>query len=169
MFSPASAIFTSIVTILVSFAGILKRFTAWMNFKSQFQSDDLPQALKEIKIASNLQVLWQYLWIWHLQVNTFIKYWVNTREYYHNTYEYCHNTCEYWAGEYTLSDWGHQVTEVTRWLKYKNWWHLPTLADSYWQLLTLTDKLLILACTYIHLMTRTNNENMKLRKRGDKK
>ena len=29
----------------------------------------------------------------HLQVNTFFKYWLNTRDYYHNT-------CKYWAGEY---------------------------------------------------------------------
>ena len=57
MWSPASAIFMSIVTILVSFEAILKRFTRFtvrINFKSQFQSDDLPQALKYIKIASKL-------------------------------------------------------------------------------------------------------------------
>ena len=52
MWSPASAIFTSIVTILVSFEAILKRFSIRINFKSQFQSNDLPQALKDIKIAS---------------------------------------------------------------------------------------------------------------------
>ena len=54
MWSPASAIFASIVTILVSFDAILKRFTVIINFKSQFQSNDLPQALKYIKIASKL-------------------------------------------------------------------------------------------------------------------
>ena len=54
MWSPASAIFTSIVTILVSFEAILKMFTVSINFKSQFQSNDLPQALKHIKIASKL-------------------------------------------------------------------------------------------------------------------
>ena len=48
------------------------------------------------KLLQNLQGLWQYSWILHLQVTTFFKHWVNTREYYHNT-------CEYWAGEYTLS------------------------------------------------------------------
>ena len=52
MWSPASAIFASIVTILVSFEAILKRFSVRINFKSQFQSNDLPQALKYIKIAS---------------------------------------------------------------------------------------------------------------------
>ena len=55
MWSPASAIFTSIVTILVSFEAILKRFTRFtvrINFKSQFQSIDPPQALRYIKIAS---------------------------------------------------------------------------------------------------------------------
>ena len=52
MWSPASAIFTSIVTILVDFEAILKRFTVTINFKSQFQSNDLPQPLKYIKIAS---------------------------------------------------------------------------------------------------------------------
>ena len=44
----------SIVTILVSFEAILKRFSVRINFKSQFQSNDLPQALKDIKIASKL-------------------------------------------------------------------------------------------------------------------
>ena len=53
------------------------------------------------KILQNLQVLWQYSWILHLQVNTFFKYLLNTREYYHNTYKYCHNACEYWVGECT--------------------------------------------------------------------
>ena len=55
------------------------------------------------KLLRNLQVLWQYSRVLHLQVNIFFKYWLNTRKYYPKTYEYCHNTCEYWAGEYTLS------------------------------------------------------------------
>ena len=63
-------------------------------------------------MLQNLQVLWQYLRILHLQVNTFFKYWVNT-------YEYCHNTCEYWAGEYTLS---FRVTTI--W-KGKLWFGSP--------------------------------------------
>ena len=54
MWSPASAIFGSIVTIFVSFEAILKRFSVTINFKSQFQSNDLPQALKYNKIASKL-------------------------------------------------------------------------------------------------------------------
>ena len=54
MCSPASAIFASIVTILVSFEAILKRFSVRINFKSQFQNNDLPQTLKFIKIASKL-------------------------------------------------------------------------------------------------------------------
>ena len=54
MYSPASAIFASIVTILVSFEAILKRFCGRINFKSQFQSNDLPHALKNIKITSRL-------------------------------------------------------------------------------------------------------------------
>ena len=54
MWSPASAIFASIVTILVSFEAILKMFTVSINFKSQFQSNDPVQALKYIKIASKL-------------------------------------------------------------------------------------------------------------------
>ena len=57
MWLPASAIFMSIVTILVSFEAILKKFSERISFKSQFQSNDLPQALKYIKIASNLQLL----------------------------------------------------------------------------------------------------------------
>ena len=54
MCSPASVILVSIVTILVSFEAILKRFSVGINFKSQFQSNDLRQALKYIKIASKL-------------------------------------------------------------------------------------------------------------------
>ena len=54
MCSPSSAILASIVTILASFEAILKRFSVRINFKSQFQSNDLPQALKYIKIASKL-------------------------------------------------------------------------------------------------------------------
>ena len=78
----------------------------------------------------NLQVMWQYLLILHLQVYTFFKYWPNTCEYYLNTYEYCHNTCKYWVGEYTLirltysrgciplASRGHGITRRSRWT---NW------------------------------------------------
>ena len=51
---PASAIFASIDTILVSFEAFLKRCSVRINFKSQFQSNYIPQALKYIKIASKL-------------------------------------------------------------------------------------------------------------------
>ena len=54
MCSCASVILASIATILVSFEAILKMFSVRINFKSQFQSNDLPQALKYIKIASKL-------------------------------------------------------------------------------------------------------------------
>ena len=54
MCSPASVILASIVTILVIFEAILKIFSVRINFKIQFQSSDLPQALKHIKIASKL-------------------------------------------------------------------------------------------------------------------
>ena len=54
MWSPASAIFASIVTMLVSFEAILKRLFVRVNSKSKFQSNDLPQALKYITIASKL-------------------------------------------------------------------------------------------------------------------
>ena len=54
MCSLASAIFASVVTILVTFEAILKRFSVRINFKSKFQSNELPQALKYIKIASKL-------------------------------------------------------------------------------------------------------------------
>ena len=54
MWSPASAIFASIVIIPVSFEAILKRFSIRINFKSQFQINNLPQALKYIKIALKL-------------------------------------------------------------------------------------------------------------------
>ena len=54
MWSPASATFVSISTILVSFEAILERFSVRINFKSQFQSNDLPQAFKCNKIALKL-------------------------------------------------------------------------------------------------------------------
>ena len=81
MCSPASVKIASIVTILVSFEALFKIFSVRINFKSQFQSNDLPQALKYIKIASKLksivtilakivlagehifQVLGQYSWV----------------------------------------------------------------------------------------------------------
>ena len=46
--------FASIVTLLVSFEAILKRFSVTINFNSQFQSNALPQALKYITITSKL-------------------------------------------------------------------------------------------------------------------
>ena len=54
MWSPASAILASIVTILVSFEAILKRFSVRINFTSKFESNHLPQALRNFKIASKL-------------------------------------------------------------------------------------------------------------------
>ena len=54
MWSPASAILGSIVTILVIFEAILKWFSVRFNFKSQFQSNDLPQAFRYIKNALKL-------------------------------------------------------------------------------------------------------------------
>ena len=54
MCSSASVIIASIVTILVNIKAILKIFSVRINFKSQFQSNDLPQALKYIKTASKL-------------------------------------------------------------------------------------------------------------------
>ena len=54
MFSPASVILASIVTILVSFEAILMRFSVTIALKTQFQSNDLPQTLNHIKISSKL-------------------------------------------------------------------------------------------------------------------
>ena len=90
---PASAIIMSIATILVSFEAILKRFSVRINYKSQFQSNDLPQALKYIKIASKLTSIVTILANIGLAGEHIFKYWLNTREYYHITHEYCHNTC----------------------------------------------------------------------------
>ena len=39
-----TVILTSIVTILISYEAIWKRFSVRIIFKSQFQSNDLPQA-----------------------------------------------------------------------------------------------------------------------------
>ena len=95
MLSPASAIFADIVTILVSFEVILKRFFKNQLFKVNFKVMIYHKFWNTSKLLKNLQVLWHYSRLVHLQVNTFFKYWVNTCEYYH------HNTYEYWAGEYT--------------------------------------------------------------------
>ena len=54
MCSPASVKIASIVTILVSFEAILKRCSLRINFKRQIQSNDLPQASNDIKMASKL-------------------------------------------------------------------------------------------------------------------
>ena len=54
MCSPASVKIANIVTILVSFEALFKIFSVRINFKSQFQSNDLQQALKYIIIASKL-------------------------------------------------------------------------------------------------------------------
>ena len=54
MWSPASAKFASIVSILVNFEAILKKLTEKIYSKSQFQSNDVPQALKDIKITLKL-------------------------------------------------------------------------------------------------------------------
>ena len=54
MFSPKNVILPSIITILVIFKAILKRFSVTINFNSQFQSNALPQALKYITITSKL-------------------------------------------------------------------------------------------------------------------
>ena len=51
MYSHASVI---LATILVSFEAILKSFSVRINFKSQYQFNDLPQALKYVKISSKL-------------------------------------------------------------------------------------------------------------------
>ena len=48
MCSSSSAIFASIVTILVSFEAILKRFSVRINFKSQCQSNVLSTTSFEI-------------------------------------------------------------------------------------------------------------------------
>ena len=117
-----SSILASIVTILVRIVVILRSIehlqvqylrvlfcfeAILMNFKACGRSLLWNWLLKLIltenilKIAS--KVLWQYSRELHLQVNTFFKYWLNTRKYYHIIYEYCHNTCKYWAGEYNLN------------------------------------------------------------------
>ena len=56
MCSLASVILTSIVTILLSYEAIW-RLSVTINFKSKFQSNDLPQALKYIKIVSKLTTI----------------------------------------------------------------------------------------------------------------
>ena len=91
MCSSASVILVIIDTILLSFQAILINFKAYIWLTSNV---DIYR-----KLLQSLQVLWQYLPVLHLQVNTFFKYWLNTCKYYLNTYKYWHNTCEYWAGE----------------------------------------------------------------------
>ena len=85
MWSPASTIFTSIVTILVSFEAIWKMFSVKINFKSQYQSNNLPQALEYIKMALKLTSI-----VVTILVNIALA---GELAQYQNTYEYCHNTC----------------------------------------------------------------------------
>ena len=54
MWSPSSAIFTSIVTILVGFEAILKRFSVRINFKVNFKVIIYHKPLKNFKIALKL-------------------------------------------------------------------------------------------------------------------
>ena len=54
-------------------------------------------------------------------VNTFFKYWLNTRKYYNNISEYCHNICEYWAGEYTLRLYSQVAAVVWVWQFAMQW------------------------------------------------
>ena len=49
---------TCIVTIIVTFEAILKRFFVRINFKSQFQSNDLPEALKYV--YKNCTCMWTH-------------------------------------------------------------------------------------------------------------
>ena len=81
MWSPARAIFASIVTILVSFEAILKRFSVRINFESQFQSNDLLQGLKYNKISSKLTSIVTILAYIALAGEHIFKYWLNTRKY----------------------------------------------------------------------------------------
>ena len=54
MCSSARVILASIVTTLLRLKANLMRFFVRINFKSQFQGNDVPQAFKYIKIASKL-------------------------------------------------------------------------------------------------------------------
>ena len=108
-----SVILAIIVTIFISFEAILKRFSVRINFKVNFKVMVYHKLKNKSKLLQNLQVLWQYSRMLHLQVNAFFKYWLNTCEYWKCRWthfssiatilnKYFHNTCKYWAGEYTL-------------------------------------------------------------------
>ena len=81
----------------------MKGITININFGSQFQSNNPIKSFEiEQKLLQNLQEMWQYLGLLHLQVNISFKYWLNTCMNNLNTYKYYHNTCEYWAEGYTI-------------------------------------------------------------------
>ena len=131
MWSPASAIFASIVTILVSFEAILKMFTVSINFKSQFQSNDLPQALKYIKIASKLtsivtkltnialagehifQVLGQYLWVLPQYLQVLSQYlrvlsrWIHPK-YFFNSPQLVKNSTSF-----RITEWSYKICRTS--------------------------------------------------------
>ena len=73
MCSPANAILASIVTLLVSFEAILKKFSIRINFKSQFQSNDLQQALKYIlTIPANITLEGEHIGSILLSITTIL-------------------------------------------------------------------------------------------------
>ena len=88
---PASAILANNVTKLVSFEAILKRFCVRINFKSQFQINNLPQALKYIKIALKLTSIVKIL----ANIALAGEHIFQVLAQYHNTYEYFHSICKY--------------------------------------------------------------------------
>ena len=91
MSSPASVILASIVRIHESFEAILKLFFARINFKSQFESNDLPQALEYIKIALKLTSIVTIL----ANIALVGEHIFQILAQYHNTYQYFHNICKY--------------------------------------------------------------------------
>ena len=102
MCSPASAIFMSIDTILVSFWAILIHFKAscWSitleltskvdNYRNPFQ---IPS--KTYKYCANTCEYYTCRWTHFSSIGSILVSIITILA------EYCHNTCKYWAGEYT--------------------------------------------------------------------
>ena len=65
-------------------------------------------------MLQNLQVLWQYLRILHLQWTHFSSIGLILVIITTILAEYCHNTCKYWAGEYTLDGITFKTYQVFR-------------------------------------------------------
>ena len=103
MCSPERPIFASIVSILVSLEGIMKRISVNINFRSQFWSNDptirfkIDQiCFKTYKYCDNTRNYYTCKWMHFLSIGSILVSIITILT------EYCLNTSKYWAVNYNL-------------------------------------------------------------------